>query len=60
VELVPHDPTYEDMVIKFAEHFLYRRGMNKPDQMWDEEDGFYYDRCGSRTAVPSGSRSAQW
>ena len=23
VELVPHDPTYEDMVTKFIEHFLY-------------------------------------
>jgi hypothetical protein len=46
VELVPHDPTYEDMVIKFAEHFLYiAGGMNKPgpEGMWDEEDGFYYD-----------------
>jgi len=45
-ELVPHDPTYEDMVIKFAEHFLYIAGaMNKPgpEGMWDEEDGFYYD-----------------
>ncbi len=41
-----HDPTYEDMVDKFAEHFLYiAAGMNKPgpEGMWDEEDGFYYD-----------------
>lgn len=46
VELVPHDPTYEDMVTKFLEHFLYiAAAMNKPgpDSMWDEEDGFYYD-----------------
>ena len=46
VELVPHDPTYEDMVTKFIEHFLYiAAGMNKPgpEGMWDEEDGFYYD-----------------
>jgi hypothetical protein len=46
VELVPHDPTYEDMVTKFAEHFYYiAAGMNKPgsEGMWDEEDGFYYD-----------------
>ena len=45
-ELVAHDPTYADMVIKFAEHFLYiAGGMNKPgpEGMWDEEDGFYYD-----------------
>ncbi len=46
VELVPHDSTYEDMVTKFVEHFLYIAGaMNKsgPEGMWDEEDGFYYD-----------------
>ena len=45
-ELTAHDPTYEPMIIKFAEHFFYiARGMNRPGQdgMWDEEDGFYYD-----------------
>ena len=46
VELAAHDPTYEDMVFKFAEHFFYiAAAMNRPgpDGMWDEEDGFYYD-----------------
>jgi hypothetical protein len=46
VELAAHDPIYEDMVIKFAEHFYYiAAAMNRPgaDSMWDEEDGFYYD-----------------
>ncbi len=46
VELAVHDPTYEDMVVKFAEHFLWiAAAMNQPgpDGMWDEEDGFYYD-----------------
>ena len=41
-----HDPIYEDMVLKFMEHFLYiAAAMNRPGQdgMWDEEDGFYYD-----------------
>ena len=45
-ELAVHDPTYEDMVFKFAEHFHYiAAAMNQPgtDGMWDEEDGFYYD-----------------
>jgi hypothetical protein len=45
-ELSLRDPTYEDMIIKFAEHFYYiASAMNKPglDGMWDEEDGFYYD-----------------
>ncbi len=46
VELAAHDPTYEDMVSKFVEHFYFiALGMNRPgaDGMWDEEDGFYYD-----------------
>ena len=45
-ELALHDPSYEDMVIKFVEHFYFiAAAMNKPgaDGMWDEEDGFYYD-----------------
>jgi len=45
-ELVVHDPSYEDMVVKFMEHFAYiASAMNRPGQdgMWDEEDGFYYD-----------------
>jgi len=54
VELAAHDPTYEDMVLKFAEHFYYiAAGMNKPgwDGMWDEGDGFYYDLL----CLPDGS-----
>jgi hypothetical protein len=46
VELAAHDPTFEDMVFKFAEHFFYiAAAMNRPggEGMWDEEDGFYYD-----------------
>ena len=45
-QLTLHDPTYEDMIVKFAEHFYYiASAMNKPgtEGMWDEEDGFYYD-----------------
>ena len=46
LELASHDRTYEEMAVKFVEHFLYiAAAMNKPGQdgMWDEEDGFYYD-----------------
>jgi hypothetical protein len=46
IELAARDPNYEDMVIKFGEHFYYiASAMNRPgqDSMWDEEDGFYYD-----------------
>ena len=46
VELAAHNADYEDIAVKFAEHFLWiARAMNQagPDGMWDEEDGFYYD-----------------
>ncbi|MCU1247979.1 MAG: hypothetical protein JWQ49_1008 [Edaphobacter sp.] len=46
VELAANDPFYEDMAIKFVEHFFWiARAMNQtgPEGMWDEEDGFYYD-----------------
>lgn len=55
-EISLYDPTYEDMVIKFMEHFYYiANAMNKPGQegMWDEEDGFYYDIL----RLPDGSAS---
>jgi hypothetical protein len=46
IELAAHDATYEDMVLKFVEHFYYiAAAMNRhgAEGMWDEEDGFYYD-----------------
>jgi hypothetical protein len=46
VELAAHDPFYEDMAIKFTDHFIWiANAMNQtgPEGMWDEEDGFYYD-----------------
>ena len=46
IELAAHDPSYDDLVFKFAEHFLWiGAAMNKVghDGMWDEDDGFYYD-----------------
>jgi hypothetical protein len=45
-ELAAHDPTYDDLMIKFIDEFLWiARAMNQigPQGMWDEEDGFYYD-----------------
>jgi hypothetical protein len=45
-ELSLHDPSYQDLVVKFAEHVYYiAAAMNRSGQdgMWDDEDGFYYD-----------------
>jgi hypothetical protein len=48
LELAIEDPVYEDLACKFFEHFVYiaaamdRIGVNA-DELWDEEDGFFYD-----------------
>src|SRR6202012_2729874 len=49
-----HDSFFEDMAMKFADHFLWiARAMNQtgPEGMWDDEDGFYYDVL----RIPDGS-----
>ena len=47
VELAQHRPAYEDMGIKFAEHFLWIASSmihaGEDTSMWDEADGFFYD-----------------
>jgi hypothetical protein len=45
-EVAAEDPTFDDLSVKFGEHFLWiAHAMNRvgKDGMWDEEDGFYYD-----------------
>jgi hypothetical protein len=48
LEIAVLDPTYEDMAIKFLEHFFWIAGAmdrvgDAADDLWDEEDGFFYD-----------------
>jgi len=46
VELAARNNDYEDIAVKFAEHFLWiAHAMNQAgaEGMWDEGDGFYYD-----------------
>ena len=48
LELSLHNPVYEAMAIKFAQHFLFIAGSitnmgEDSEGLWDEEDGFYYD-----------------
>jgi len=48
LELAAHDDSYEDIAAKFVEHFLWiaaamDRVGNDEDELWDEEDGFFYD-----------------
>ena len=46
-ELALTDPDYQDMALKFGEHFLWISSsmahMGGNTSMWDEEDGFFYD-----------------
>ncbi len=48
LELAMQDEVYAEMALKFLEHFFWiaaamdRVGVNQ-DEMWDEEDGFFYD-----------------
>ncbi|MBL8293608.1 MAG: glucosidase [Bryobacterales bacterium] len=53
IELAQQNPAYEDIASKFFEHFLYiAAAMNSPDRgLWDEEDGFYYDRLRSPDGI---------
>ena len=46
--LCEYDPMYEEVAFKFVQHFMWiayamdRRGEHH-DEMWDEQDGFFYD-----------------
>jgi hypothetical protein len=47
LHLAAYNKTYEDIASKFFEHFLYiADAINHHFQtgLWDDEDGFYYDR----------------
>ena len=48
IALSEHDPAYEGFIVKFVHHwFQIAMAMDPlgehPDEMWDEEDGFFYD-----------------
>jgi len=48
LELARERPSYEDMIPKFVEHFLWiAAAMDRigecDNELWDEQDGFFYD-----------------
>lgn len=52
LELCKTDPTYEDVALKFAEHFVYiAHAFNHSGVLWDENDGWFYDAL----RLPDGS-----
>jgi len=48
LELAENEPAYAELAVKFFEHFIWiaasldRIGDNE-DELWDEQDGFFYD-----------------
>jgi hypothetical protein len=43
IVLAKHDPVYEDLAVKFFEHFAYIGEAVYRQGLWDEEDGFIDD-----------------
>jgi hypothetical protein len=58
LELASENPAYEDVASKFWEHFLYighslgHQGKGKNLDLWDDDDGFFYDAL----RLPDGRR----
>jgi hypothetical protein len=46
LRLANHDPTYEDVAVKFLEHFILMA--SAMSMLWDDQDGFFYDRLRKR------------
>jgi hypothetical protein len=44
IVLAEDDPAYEDVAVKFFEHFTMISEAINDRGLWDEDDGFYYDR----------------
>lgn len=44
LELAQDNPAYEDIASKFFEHFLYIASAIEKVGLWDEDDGFFYDK----------------
>ena len=43
LRLAAHDAVYEDVAIKFIEHFLRISAAENDSGMWDDEDAYFYD-----------------
>jgi hypothetical protein len=60
IVLATEDPAYEDVAIKFFEHFALIAEAINDKGLWDEADGFYYDqvrRPGDGSVWPVRTRS---
>jgi hypothetical protein len=53
LELAAHDVTYEDVATKFFEHFLGIAHALTTLDLWDENDGFFYDVLRTTDSEPT-------
>ena len=65
LELAEDNPAYEDMASKFFEHFVYiAHAMSDMGgegiELWNEEDGFFYDVLHMPDGAVGRSRSGRW
>ena len=63
LELAKTEPAYEDMASKFFEHFVHiTDAMNAlgGTGLWDEQDGFYYDKLHVEGHARSRCASGRW
>src|SRR6185503_3609319 len=60
LELAQDDPAYEDVASKFFEHFVYiahaMHHLGHGINLWDDDDGFYYDVLHSDAMTPQRMR----
>ena len=54
LRLAEHDPVYDSMALKFAEHFASISDGMAASGMWDWQEGFFYDQL----LRPDGSKEA--
>jgi hypothetical protein len=59
VRLADHDVSYEDVALKFFEHYANISAALNDQGLWDEQDGFYYDvlSCADGRHIPLRARS---
>jgi Glycosyl hydrolase family 63 C-terminal domain len=58
LELAQEDPVYSHLALKFLDHFIaISQAINMPSEggngLWDEQDGFYYDKITSADSSQS-------
>ena len=59
LRLAAHNPIYEDLAVKYFEHFTLIADAMTQTGLWSEDDGFFYDvvRLADDTTVPMRIRS---